>query len=167
MPLPVRYVVGLGSNLGDRLGHLGKASQRIARLGPVLERSAVYESAAWGGPDQGPFLNAALTLQVTLDAGALLAALLEIEGALGRERRERWGPRTIDLDVLWGDGVMIDTPGLRIPHERLTERTFALRPLLDLVPDAGPPEGGEPYAVTLSRLSEPAVVRVFQPSRWA
>ncbi|NUQ01260.1 MAG: 2-amino-4-hydroxy-6-hydroxymethyldihydropteridine diphosphokinase [Armatimonadetes bacterium] len=116
MPLPARYVIGLGSNLGDRLVHLVRAADQIRGLGRVLAFSAVYESAAWGGPEQGPFLNAALALEVALDPARLLAALLEIERDLGRQRRERWGPRTIDLDLLWADGVVVDTLGVRWHH---------------------------------------------------
>ena len=166
MPLPVRYVIGLGSNLGDRLVHLVRAADQIRGLGRVLAFSAVYESAAWGGPEQGPFLNAALALEAALAPAALLEALLEIERDLGRQRRERWGPRTIDLDLSWADGVVVDTPGLRIPHERLAERSFALRPLLDVAPDARPPPGGPPYAEALQRLTAPTLTRVFEPDHW-
>jgi 2-amino-4-hydroxy-6-hydroxymethyldihydropteridine diphosphokinase len=162
-----RYVIGLGSNLGDRLQHLCRGALGLAELGRVVGVSAVYESAAWGGPEQGPFLNAALSLEVELEPRGLLTELLAIERALGRERRERWGPRTLDLDLLWArDLTLLDTD-LCIPHPRLTERTFALRPLLDAEPSALPPPGAEPYATILGRLSEPVLRRVAEPIDWA
>lgn len=167
MPTLIRYVVGLGSNLGDRRAHLDHAAARVAALGRVLARSAIYESAAWGGPDQEPYLNAALSLETALEPEGLLVALLEIERDLGRERRVRWGPRTVDLDVLWADGVAFESAVLRIPHERLAERTFALGPLLDVAPDARPPGGAEPYAETFHRLRLPVLARIFEPGEWA
>jgi 2-amino-4-hydroxy-6-hydroxymethyldihydropteridine diphosphokinase len=162
-----RYVVGLGSNLDDRLALLEAAVLRLAALGAVRARSAVYESAPFGGPAQGLFLNAAVLLEAAHSPTDLLAELLRVEAALGRERRERWGPRTVDLDILWAEGLVVDLPGLQIPHARLTERTFALAPLLDVQPDASPPLGGEPYSAWLARLSEPALRRVWEPVDWA
>jgi 2-amino-4-hydroxy-6-hydroxymethyldihydropteridine diphosphokinase len=167
MPTVVHYVVGLGSNLGDRRGHLVRGAARVAELGLILGRSAIYESPAWGGPEQGPFLNAALSLATGLEPEALLDALLEIERELGRERRVRWGPRTVDLDVLWADSLAFSSAVLRIPHERLAERTFALGPLLDVAPEARPPGGAEPYAVAFRRLRLPRLERVFEPDEWS
>ena len=93
--------------------------------------------------------------------------MLEIERTLGRERRERWGPRTLDLDILWGDGVVVHEPGLCIPHERLGERTFALRPLLDVMPEAMPPAGDDAYTVVLERLQRPTLRTVADAPEWA
>lgn len=165
--MPTRYVIGLGSNLGDRLAHLAGGAAALAELGRVAARSAVYESAAFGGPEQGPFLNAAALLETPVEPRALLLSLLEIERRLGRERRERWGPRTLDLDILWGEGVRVVEAGLHVPHERLTQRTFALRPLLDLVPDAAAPAGGERYERVLGRLTDPVLRRLAEPADWA
>lgn len=162
-----RYVIGLGSNLGDRLTQLERGVCCLAELGRLGARSAVYESDAWGGPAQGPFLNAAVVLDADPEPRRLLAGLLEIERTLGRERRERWGPRTLDLDILWGRGLWLVEPGLSIPHERLAERTFALRPLLDVEPAADSPPGQPPYAVALGRLASPALRRLREPADWA
>ncbi len=162
-----RYVIGLGSNLGDRLSQLERGVACLAALGRVQARSAVYESDAWGGPEQGPFLNAAVALDADPDARVLLDALLGIERTLGRERRERWGPRTLDLDILWGRGLWLAEPGLCVPHERLAERTFALRPLLEVEPEADAPPGQERYAVVLERLQRPALRRFRGPLDWA
>jgi len=149
-------VVGFGANLGDRLGTMREALRELSREGEVLSTSRVYESPPYGGMDQPAYLNAAALVRVGAalpDAAfALLDALLAIEARLGRVRRERWGPRTIDLDILWIDGVCIDSPRLVVPHRHLRERAFAMAPLLDLVPDARDPRGGERYVVPSGEL---------------
>lgn len=133
-------VVGLGSNLGDRLAYLREAAARIRAVPGVVEVAAsrVYETAPVGGPEQGPFLNAALRVECNLSPLDLLDALQAIELALGRTREVRWGPRTIDLDVLWIAETTVDHPRLVVPHPRLRERAFALLPLLDVMPALTP-----------------------------
>lgn len=130
--------VALGSNLGDRLETLRAAGRRIdALLGlRVLRASRVYETAAVG-PPQPDYLNAVLEIDACKSPRAHLLALQAIEAALGRDRsREvRWGPRPIDLDLLWQGGLRLSRPGLELPHPRLTERSFVLAPLCDLAPD--------------------------------
>lgn len=110
----------------------------------VLRRSAVYETPPAGGPPQGDYLNAAALIVTSLDAREILERTLAIERALGRTRPDevRWGPRTIDLDVLWIEGEVVSEPGLSVPHPRLVERPFALQPLLDVAPDASDPRSG-------------------------
>jgi 2-amino-4-hydroxy-6-hydroxymethyldihydropteridine diphosphokinase len=117
----------------------------------VVARSRVYETAPVGGPPQPDFLNAAILVECTLSPAALLEELLRIEVALGRVRggdEIRFGPRTIDLDVLWVDGVTLDEPHLTVPHPRLAGRAFALMPMLEVAPGATDPRTGEPYVVT-------------------
>jgi 2-amino-4-hydroxy-6-hydroxymethyldihydropteridine diphosphokinase len=113
----------------------------------ITARSRVYETAPVGGVAQGPFLNAAVALAWGGEPSALMAALLEVERALGRVRDVRWGPRTIDLDVLWIDGLVVTEPSLVVPHPALHERAFALAPLLDVAPEAQDPRTGVRYAV--------------------
>lgn len=136
-------LVGLGSNLGDRLGLLRSATAALAAVdGVTLRRcSGVYESAPLGPIAQGDFLNAVVLVDTTLGPRELLAAALAIEAAHGRIRAERWGPRTVDIDLLWIDGVRLDEPGLTIPHPGLAERVFVLRPLAELWPDFRLPDG--------------------------
>src|SRR5262245_39837193 len=100
----------------------------------VRARSSLYESPPAGGPPQGDYLNMAVAVETRLAPREVLERALAIERALGRVRPDpvRWGPRTIDIDVLWIDGETIDEPGLTVPHPRLAERAFALRPLLDV-----------------------------------
>ena len=143
----LRAVVGLGSNLGDRLATLRRAVGLIAGVAAVERRSHVYRSAPVGGPAQPEFLNAATLVGYGGSADALLAVLLGIEAELGRVRKERWGPRAIDLDLLWAEGVIVDDPDLVVPHPRLAERAFALLPMLEVAPDARDPRSNLPYVV--------------------
>jgi 2-amino-4-hydroxy-6-hydroxymethyldihydropteridine diphosphokinase len=134
-----RVVIGVGSNLGDRLENLRSSVRWLRRLsGAPVVCSPVYETEPVG-PPQPPFLNAAALFFEERSPRELLRSLLSIERELGRTRSERWGPRIIDLDILWIEGVICDEPQLHVPHVALTERAFALQPLLDLVPDAVDP----------------------------
>jgi 2-amino-4-hydroxy-6-hydroxymethyldihydropteridine diphosphokinase len=126
-----RAYVGLGANLGDREQTIRAA---VAELPDVVAVSPLRETDPVGVTDQPRFLNGVAALETELAPRELLDVLLAVERRLGRERRERWGPRTIDLDLLlYGDAV-IDEDGLKIPHPRLHERRFVLEPLADLAP---------------------------------
>jgi 2-amino-4-hydroxy-6-hydroxymethyldihydropteridine diphosphokinase len=148
----VRAYVGLGANLGDREGTIGRA---VSLLGEedaveVVAVSTLRETEPWGPVAQPRFLNGAVALETELGTRALLDLLLEIEQRLGRVRSERWGPRTIDLDLLlYGDAV-VDEPGLTLPHPRLHERRFALEPLAELAPDTVVPGRGTVGELLLS-----------------
>lgn len=150
----MRAAIGIGANLGDRLATMREASERLARVTTVLARSRVLETAPVGGPPQDAFLNAAVLVDYTGSPLALLDELLRIERELGRTRDVRWGPRTIDLDLLWAGDLVVDDPRLVVPHPRLAERAFALVPLLDVVPDARDPRTGQPYLASLVPLDQ-------------
>jgi 2-amino-4-hydroxy-6-hydroxymethyldihydropteridine diphosphokinase len=139
--MAVRAVIGLGSNLGAREDHLGRAMGALAELGDLVAASTFYETAPVGGPNQGPYLNAAIAIETNLSARALLDECLRIELEHGRERLERWGPRTLDLDILLYGDQTIDEDGLTVPHPRLHQRRFALEPLLAVWRDATLPDG--------------------------
>lgn len=146
----LRVVIGLGSNLGDRLATLREAVRAVDAIAGlrVEARSRIYETDAVGGVEQPAFLNAAICVDCTIAPRALLAALLAIEASLGRERSAetvRWGPRRIDLDVLWIDGRWVDEPGLTVPHPRVTERAFAMVPMLEVAPGAVDPQTKKLY----------------------
>lgn len=133
-----RVLLGLGSNLGDRVALLRTA---VAALGDeVTATSDVYETAPVGGPDQGPFLNLVVVLETERSAAELLARAQELEADAERVRIERWGPRTLDVDILWIDGETVDQPDLVVPHPRMFERAFVLVPLSDVAPDLVPAE---------------------------
>lgn len=153
-------VIGLGANLGARRETLRRAVAALGASGGIRGVSALYETAPVGGPPQPEFLNAAVRLCWAAQPPELLARLLEIERSLGRERRERWGPRTLDLDILWGRGLVWKSSELTVPHPRLREREFALRPFLDVAPDAVDPEIGLPYAQVLASIAGGGVVLV-------
>lgn len=140
MNATVIALVGLGGNLGDAAATLRHAFKELDALPQtrLLRGSKLYRSRAWGRTDQPDFVNAVAMLQTGLDARELLDALLGIEHDAGRERRadERWGPRTLDLDLLLYGDAMIDEPGLHVPHPHLHERSFALVPLVEIAPDA-------------------------------
>jgi 2-amino-4-hydroxy-6-hydroxymethyldihydropteridine diphosphokinase len=160
------YVIGLGANLGDRRQSLRSAVVALGRAGQVVRLSDLYETAPVG-PPQPDYLNAALLLQSGLGPGALLTALLEVEQQHGRARREKWGPRTLDLDLLCSPGLVHDGPQLTLPHPELERRAFALVPLLDVLPDARDARSGVRYEEQLSRLDRDAVRRVETAESWA
>ncbi|HET6850045.1 MAG TPA: 2-amino-4-hydroxy-6-hydroxymethyldihydropteridine diphosphokinase [Gaiellales bacterium] len=150
-----RAYVGLGSNLGDSLGVLRGATARLAGLGAVLAVSPVYETDPVGYEDQPAFLNAVVRLDTTLEPEALLDGLLAIEAEFHRERTVRWGPRTLDLDLLWYEGVTRTDQRLTLPHPRAHERAFVLRPLADLEPEL--PLAGSTPAELLRELPDQGV----------
>ena len=129
-----RAFLGLGSNLGDREALLVAATDRLVAVG-LRAVSPLYETDPVGGPDQGPYLNCVAELDTDLTARQLLAVCGRLEAAASRVRVERWGPRTLDVDVLWIDGTEVDEPDLVVPHPRMWERRFVLAPLRDLAPD--------------------------------
>ena len=141
----MRAHVGLGANLGDRAGTMRAALELLGRV-PGVEVVAVStfrETDPVGVLDQPRFLNAAAAVETTLSPGALLDAMLGVERALGRTREgARFGPRTIDLDLLLYGDEIVEEPGLSIPHPRLHERAFALEPLHELEPDLVVPGRG-------------------------
>jgi 2-amino-4-hydroxy-6-hydroxymethyldihydropteridine diphosphokinase len=128
--------LGLGGNLGDVAGSFVEALRRLAAApGARLARvSSVYRTPPWGKLDQPSFLNMAALIETQAPARALLALCLDIERAMGRRRLERWGPRTIDIDILTYGDKRIDEPDLKVPHPRLCERAFALAPLAEIAP---------------------------------
>ena len=138
MSSPTDCLIAVGSNLGDRIDHLRAGIAAIAGLDGVeiTAVSALYETAPVGGPEQqGPYLNAALRVTTTRDAADLLADLHHIEADRNRVRRIRWGPRTLDLDLLVHGNTIIDTTELHVPHPRQHERRFVLVPVCDVAPD--------------------------------
>jgi 2-amino-4-hydroxy-6-hydroxymethyldihydropteridine diphosphokinase len=125
----------IGGNEGDRLTYLQEATRRIQYPGSrLLQQSSIYETAAWGKTDQAPFLNQALTLETPLDAPTLMKQLLETEEQLGRVRSERYGSRTIDIDMLFFNEDIIQLPWLTVPHPEVARRRFALAPMDEIAP---------------------------------
>lgn len=158
----IRAYIGLGSNVGDRLANLVAAVAALAVKGvEIVQVSSIYETDPVG-PAQEDFLNAAAAVNTELSAQDLVTTLKSIEQEIGREEAPRWGPRVIDMDLLlYGDQV-IDEPGLTVPHAELTNRAFAMVPVLELGPDLELPSG-EPLSAFCER--NPPGVRSFAPAR--
>jgi len=146
----VRAALGLGSNLGDRASYLQSA---VDALRPVAV-SHFIETEPQGGPQQGRYLNAAVVIETDLDPRGLLARVHELEREAGRERAERFGPRTLDVDVLLFGDVEMDEASLTIPHPRMTQRAFVLGPLAEIAPDWVVPGTGR----TVGQLHEDLAV---------
>ena len=127
--------IALGTNLGERLNNLLAAIEAMASEVSVLAESHIYETPPWGYEDQPAFLNMVVMAETGLEPEALLNFLKQLEVELGREQNFRWGPRLIDLDILFYDNLILDTLPLVVPHPRLHERAFVLVPLADVAPD--------------------------------
>jgi 2-amino-4-hydroxy-6-hydroxymethyldihydropteridine diphosphokinase len=158
----MKAFVGLGSNLGERETQIRMALDDIARLpGTRLVRaSSLYDTEPVGEVDQPNFLNAVAQVDTELTARQLLWNLLLIERRLGRQRSKRWGPRTIDLDLLLYGDLVVDEPDLKVPHPELARRSFVLVPLVELDPLLVHPQTGETMLSHLSRLkTRPPVKR--------
>ena len=133
-----RVFLSLGSNLGGRERFLEEAVESLGRS--VVAVSPLYETDPVGGPKQGRFLNLVVELDTDLSPRDLLAVCHRLESAAQRVREERWGPRSLDVDIIHIDGVTVDEPDLQVPHPRMNVRRFVLAPLADLAPELVPPE---------------------------
>lgn len=153
-----RAFLGLGSNLGDRLAYLRDAVDTLTGVG-LVGVSPAYETEPVGGPGgQGPFVNIVVELDTDLSPRELLGVCHRLESAADRVRSERWGPRTLDVDILWIDGVTLDEPDLVVPHPRMWERRFVVAPLAELAPElvsAEALERAEGHVRRIGPLDEP------------
>ena len=136
-----RAVLAVGSNLGDRMGHLQGAIDALAERVDVVAVSGVYETAPVGGPDQDDFLNAVAIVETALTPFDLLALCQRVEADHDRVREVRWGPRTLDVDIIAMEGEALDDADLTLPHPRAHERAFVCVPWLDVDPGATLPQG--------------------------
>ena len=156
--------LALGTNLGDRLANLRAAIEALPPAAIVLAESPVYETPPWGLTDQPAFLNMAVKAKTRLEPEALLATLKRIEQELGRTPAVRWGPRVIDMDILFYDDLVLETPEATIPHPRLHERAFVLVPLADVAPDLRHPVLGKTVAEMLAECDTSGIKQYGQPA---
>ncbi len=147
-----RVLLGLGANIGDRLANLEAAVDGLAGIVDVEAASPVYETAPMYDTDQGAYLNMALTGRTALEPRPLLDALKALERRIGRVRSRRYGPRAIDLDIVFLGDRVVREAGLEIPHPRLAERAFVLAPAADIAPDWRHPESRRTVAEMLDAL---------------
>jgi len=150
--------IGMGANVGDRLGNFRAALTALKSLDAtsVVRVSSVYDTTPWGVTDQRRFFNAVVELSTGLSPDELLAALGEVEQRCGRVRHARWGPRTLDLDILLYDDLVVESDDLIIPHPRMAQRAFVLVPLAELEPELEVPGLGVTVAHLLGALGDEA-----------
>lgn len=158
--MPTAFLA-LGSNLGDRMAHLASAMRSLGALGTVTTGSPVYETAPVGGPAQGSYLNAVVSLDTEMSPTGLLDGLVGIETAAGRVHDQRWGPRTLDLDILTYGDETVDEPGLTIPHPGIRHRRFVLAPLADVA--VGLSDGDGPFIDALADVTDQEIHRLTGP----
>ncbi|MEO8583545.1 MAG: 2-amino-4-hydroxy-6-hydroxymethyldihydropteridine diphosphokinase [Flavitalea sp.] len=149
-----------GGNMGTREDHLKVAAQLLGeRCGRIVDRSAVYETAPWGKTDQEMFLNQVILVETQLSAREILTIILLIENQMGRDRKEKNGPRLIDIDIIFFNHEVIHQPGLIIPHPHLSERKFVLEPLNEIAAAYIHPIFFKPVSQLLNECSDPLIVK--------
>jgi 2-amino-4-hydroxy-6-hydroxymethyldihydropteridine diphosphokinase len=150
----------LGSNLGDRRSFMEQAVKQIETdIAPLQKASAMYETQSWGKTDAPDYLNRVILVRTDLPARQVLEKILGIERNLGRKREEKWGSRTIDIDILFYGGEIIDEAGLHIPHPELHKRRFTLEPLNEIAPDLVHPVLNKKISQLKNELSDDLIVK--------
>ncbi len=162
----VKYInvyLALGSNLGDRAANLKSAQELLERfVGKIARRSHVYETEPWGNTIQEPFLNQVVMVNTTLSPREVLEAIAKVERQVGRVRAERWGPRVIDIDILFYGRRVIRDKGLEVPHPELHKRAFVLVPMLELAPDLEHPILKKPIDQLYMECTDPSEVVMLE-----
>lgn len=155
--------VQLGGNLGNRKGFLDKACELISEhIGTVVKKSMIYESTPWGVDNQGYFLNQVLLIKTRFNPFELLEKILEIEKIMGRIRLEKWGERIIDIDVLFYDGIILETETLCIPHSHISKRRFVLKPMNDIASEYLHPKLNQTIAELLEKCLDDEKVELYE-----
>ncbi|MEX2511298.1 MAG: 2-amino-4-hydroxy-6-hydroxymethyldihydropteridine diphosphokinase [Cyclobacteriaceae bacterium] len=156
-----RVVLGIGGNLGNREALLKRAERMLSKEMSLMAKSGIYESEAWGGNSTGWYLNRVLIMESNLEPFQTLDFIQSIENRLGRRRGEKWGNRTMDIDILYFDDQIIHTDRLKVPHPQLEHRNFVLAPLAELLPDYLHPEVGRSHKELLNLSHDPLKVRLL------
>ena len=156
----------IGGNIGDRLQYINAASLYIMQhCGEILQKSSIYETAPWGKTDQPPFLNQVLEIETPLTPMALLTSILNIESSLGRQRKEKYDARTIDIDILYFEDEKVNTLDLTIPHPKIRERRFVLIPMAEIAPNVIDPTIGLSITSLLEICNDKLEVTVFKTEK--
>lgn len=147
-------IISIGSNMGNRFFYLWKAKELLQeKLNTDIRTSPIYETDAWGKTNEPKYFNAVLSFSTDSEPMEILTICQNIENELGRKRMEKWGKRTIDLDIIFIDEIQLESPKLTIPHPFFDQRAFVLKPLLDLHPERIHPKLGEPLIEYLQKLT--------------
>jgi len=155
-----KYYLGLGSNIEPRFGFLQNAVSELDKIGKVVRKSRIYESIPWGNATQDKFLNAVIRFYSDLDPFNLLASIKQIEQIIGRKyTEEKWGPREIDIDILFSDNIFIRKEFLKVPHEHFRNRNFVLVPMAELNSDYKPENNGMNIKYFLNNKTDHSIVR--------
>lgn len=157
-----RLYLSLGSNLNERYANLRRAIALLREHMSVTAISPVYATEPWGDKNQPPFLNICVAASTALAPHDVLHLIKSIEQEMGRQPSHRWGPRLIDIDIIFYDNLVLQDEALIIPHPRLAERAFVLAPLADLIPDFRHPQMGETVQELLDRVGADGVERLFE-----
>ena len=153
-------ILHTGSNVGDRISNLKKANEWIAQtIGTIVQCSNLYQTEAWGVTDQPDFINQAIEVKTILSPQRVLKAILEIETKMGRIRKQKWGERLIDIDLIFYENQVIDEENLKVPHPFLQERNFVLVPLQEIVPYWVHPVIGLPVEALVNQSTDTLIVR--------
>lgn len=151
-----------GGNIGDRKNYLSQAKNEIEKMcGKIIRQSSIYETAAWGKEDQEAFLNQVLKIETGFSAEELLHTILKIEENLGRKRDLKYGPRTIDIDILFFNDEIIDLHGLKVPHPQIQNRRFVLVPLNEIASQKIHPVSKKTVSQLLAECPDPLTVNKF------
>ncbi|MEX0884021.1 MAG: 2-amino-4-hydroxy-6-hydroxymethyldihydropteridine diphosphokinase [Cyclobacteriaceae bacterium] len=156
-----KVVLGIGGNLGNRKALLKRAELMLSKEMSFIARSGIYESEAWGGKSTGWYLNRVLIMESSIDPFQALELIQSIEIKLGRRRGEKWGNRTMDIDILYFDDQIISTEQLKVPHPQLEHRNFVLAPLAELLPDYLHPAVGRTQKELLNLSQDTLKVRLL------
>ncbi|MFC4871263.1 2-amino-4-hydroxy-6-hydroxymethyldihydropteridine diphosphokinase [Negadavirga shengliensis] len=156
-----RVVLGIGGNLGDREALLKDAVRHLESKMRIVKKSSIYETAAWGGNSSLPYLNQVVVMETGMSPEEVLDFVQEVEQQHGRVRNERWGDRTMDIDILYFGKQIIHTDRLQVPHPRLPHRNFVLKPLAEVLPDFLHPKNGLSQKELLERCGDTLSVRLW------
>lgn len=157
-----RVYLGLGSNLGDRYANLQRAVDELRQFVTVTAVSSVYSTEPWGDIDQPAFLNICVAAISSLPPHELLADIKKVERELGRTPTRHWGPRLIDIDILFYDDLVLSDETLTVPHPFIADRSFVLVPLADIIPDFRHPQTGLSVQEMLDKVDSSGVERLFE-----
>ncbi|MBW8684577.1 2-amino-4-hydroxy-6-hydroxymethyldihydropteridine diphosphokinase [Chitinophaga rhizophila] len=158
-----KAILLIGGNLGDRTGHLREAVRRInEEIGQIVKISSLYETAAWGDVAQPDYLNQALFVSTDMDERTLLHTVLEIEQQIGRVRRQKWGARVIDIDIIFYNDAIINMPDLKVPHPQMQFRQFVLVPLQEIIPEWEHPVLHQTVRILLQNCTDQLPARKYE-----